>query len=80
MGRVHPICCHHRMCLCGFLAAEAFIVMDIGGHKFISVQSARGPAPADPKPLQALSVGRRPWMPPPRWLSDNANFVKAAMG
>jgi hypothetical protein len=37
---------------CGFLAADAFVVMDIGGHDLFSVSSAKDTALRRPTPLQ----------------------------
>jgi hypothetical protein len=37
---------------CGFLAADAFVVMDIGGHDLFSVSSARDADLRRPTPLQ----------------------------
>jgi hypothetical protein len=39
---------------CGFLAANAFVVMDIGGHNLFSVRSARDSDLRRPTPLQVL--------------------------
>jgi hypothetical protein len=39
---------------CGFLAANAFIVMDIGGHDLFSVRSAKDADLRRPTPLQVL--------------------------
>lgn len=39
---------------CGFLAADAFVVMDIGGHDLFSVQSAKDADLRRPTPLQIL--------------------------
>jgi hypothetical protein len=39
---------------CGFLAADAFIVMDIGGHNLFSVHSAKDADLRRPTPLQVL--------------------------
>lgn len=39
---------------CGFLAADAFVVMDIGGHDLFSVHSAKDTDLRRPTPLQIL--------------------------
>jgi hypothetical protein len=39
---------------CGFLAADAFVVMDIGGHDLFSVHSAKDTDLRRPTPLQVL--------------------------
>lgn len=39
---------------CGFLAANAFVVMDIGGHDLFSVRSTRDADLRRPTPLQVL--------------------------
>jgi hypothetical protein len=39
---------------CGFLAADAFVVMDIGGHNLFSVHSAKDVGLRRPTPLQVL--------------------------
>jgi len=39
---------------CGFLAANAFVVMDIGGHDLFSVRSTRDTDLRRPTPLQVL--------------------------
>jgi hypothetical protein len=39
---------------CGFLAANAFVVMDIGGHDLFSVRSAKDAELRRPTPLQVL--------------------------
>src|SRR5258708_176185 len=39
---------------CGFLAANAFVVMDIGGHDLFSVRSAKDADLRRPTPLQVL--------------------------
>jgi hypothetical protein len=39
---------------CGFLAADAFVVMDIGGHDLFSVSSAKDADLRRPTPLQIL--------------------------
>jgi len=39
---------------CGFLAADAFVVMDIGGHNLFSVPSAKDADLRRPTPLQVL--------------------------
>jgi hypothetical protein len=43
---------------CGFLAANAFVVMDIGGHDLFSVRSARDADLRRPTPLQVLPSPR----------------------
>jgi hypothetical protein len=40
---------------CGFLAANVFVVMDIGGHDLFSVRSTRDVDLRRPTPLQVLS-------------------------
>jgi hypothetical protein len=62
---------------CGFLAAGAFVIMDIGGHDLFSVRSAKDADLRRPTPLQVLQppggsgyriyVGR-----------DYVNFARAA--
>jgi hypothetical protein len=64
---------------CGFLAADTFVVMDIGGHNLFSVRSTRDSDLRRPTPLQVLQspggagfrlyVGR-----------DYVNFMQAASG
>jgi hypothetical protein len=39
---------------CGFLAANAFVIMDIGGHDLFSVRSAKDADLRRPTPLQVL--------------------------
>jgi hypothetical protein len=40
---------------CGFLAAKAFVVMDIGGHDLFSVRSSKDAELRRPTPLQVLT-------------------------
>jgi|HubBroStandDraft_6_1064221.scaffolds.fasta_scaffold25444_2 hypothetical protein len=66
---------------CGFLAANAFVVMDIGGHDLFSVRSTRDADLRRPTPLQVLpspsGVGYRLYVG-----RDYVNFAQStsAMG
>jgi hypothetical protein len=60
---------------CGFVAANAFIVMDIGGHDLFSVRSAKDADLRRPTPLQVLPgvAGYRIYIG-----RDYVNFSQAA--
>src|SRR3984893_3873928 len=62
---------------CGFLAANAFVVMDIGGHDLFSVRSSKDADLRRPTPLQVLpsSGGARYRLYVGR---DFVNFAQAA--
>lgn len=45
---------------CGFLTADAFVVMDIGGHDLFSVSSAKDPDLRRPTPLQIFPANEGP--------------------
>jgi hypothetical protein len=63
---------------CGFLAADAFVVMDIGGHDLFSIRSAKDADLRRPTPLQVLpspgGAGYRVYLG-----RDYVNFAQAAM-
>jgi len=62
---------------CGFLAANAFVVMDIGGHDLFSVRSSKDADLHRPTPLQVLpspgGAGYRLYVG-----RDYVNFAKVA--
>ena len=62
---------------CGFLAANAFVVMDIGGHDLFSVRSSKDADLRRPTPLQVLpssgGAGYRLYVG-----RDFVNFAQAA--